>query len=162
MRTEPSSSAFGKETMIIPFKSSILSRRLPFCGGILQFWTTNRKQPESAFAQRNRDYKGSWKQIKQKQREQNSFITRDQHFMAPRPFSHQDKVFGVSNSCLTDISERSSYQTDRKFVSSSCSYFVDISIVINSSSNVRWCTTIICTWWVLCEDWSYFTEQRMF
>ena len=51
--------------MIFLFNASILSRRLPFCRGILQFWTTNQKQPESAFAKRNREFKRSWRQIKE-------------------------------------------------------------------------------------------------
>ena len=53
MRTERSLSSIGKEGMIILFHSSNLSRRLPFCGGILQFRATNQEQPESAFAQSN-------------------------------------------------------------------------------------------------------------
>ena len=31
------------------------SRRFPFCGGIVQFWTTNEQRAELTFAQRNRE-----------------------------------------------------------------------------------------------------------
>ena len=40
MRTERWISSVGKESMILLFDSSNLRRRLPFYGGIFQFWTT--------------------------------------------------------------------------------------------------------------------------
>ena len=49
MRTERSIIPIRKERMIIPCNASILRRRLPFCEGIRQSWTTNQQRPESTF-----------------------------------------------------------------------------------------------------------------
>ena len=121
MRTERSIRLIGMERMTIPCNASILRRGLPFCDGIHQFQTTTQEQPKSTFAPRNRQIQRvriKLKKMKENRREQHSYRTRDQYFIASYPFTHQDIFSSVANSCLTVISERSSYQLDRKFRSS--------------------------------------------
>ena len=61
----------------------------------------NHSQPSHKKTEKQIYFKVSWRQIKQIQREQDSCITRDQHFVAPHPSSHQDYIFCVSLSSLT-------------------------------------------------------------
>ncbi len=93
MRTEFSINSIHKERMILFFNCSNLRRRLPFSGEIIQFWTTNQQQPKWTFAQRNRDFKGSWRQSKENRQEQDSFTARDRYSEAPYTFTSRIYFF---------------------------------------------------------------------
>ena len=106
MQTEHSIGSVGKERMILLFNYSNLTRRLPFCGQIIQFWATNWEQSNSTLALRNREieehrqFQGSWQKIKEIRQEQHNLTRREQHFLAPHFFSHQEKFFVSSSHVL--------------------------------------------------------------
>ena len=84
------------------FHPSNLRRRLPFCGGIRQFWTTKQKQPESLFAQSNRET-DSTKAVddisKKLEKKQDNCTTKDQQFCDITSFHPS----GLIILCLTSV-----------------------------------------------------------
>ena len=84
------------------------SRRLPFCGGIIQFWTTNQEQPKSTFAQTNREIARKF-QMQLMRNQRNSprtaqLCNKGHHLLESYSFIRIG-FFCVSNSCSTVISE---------------------------------------------------------
>ena len=92
----------GKNDFSIQLDNS--SRRLPFCGRILQFWTTtNQQRPESTF-----EWRGN---AKNKDRFGELTFSGNHNI----PFRSSGLNYFVSNSYLIVISDRFSYHPDGKF-----------------------------------------------
>ena len=68
MRTERWISALGQKRMNLLVNSSNLSRTLPFCRGIISFWTSNQQQLNAAYAQQNRETERYQRQLMRNQR----------------------------------------------------------------------------------------------
>ena len=64
--------------------------------------------------EKHTDFKGCRQQIKEIGREQDNNTTKDQHFLAPYPFTHQHLLFCVPNPYLTVIYDRFSGDPDTK------------------------------------------------
>ena len=92
---------FFKEIAILWRNSSISNNEL-------------RKTNVNCHTEKQTDFKGCRRQIKEIRREQNNCTTSDQYFVAPCPFKHQDLFFCGRTSYLTVISERLSYHPGTK------------------------------------------------
>ena len=124
MITERAISSIRKEKMIISCNSSNLSRRSPFRGGILQFWTTDREQTKSTFTQRNTETEKQrnreiWKAVddKSKKFNKNRRVLQQGINISWHHIHSLIRItfYCVSNACFTVISERFSNPLDRKF-----------------------------------------------
>ena len=99
----------GKGRMILLFNSTILQRDCHFVEEFFNFerrTENNQRKLSHRAAEKQTDFKGCRRQIKEIRREQDNCTTRDKYFVALYPFTHQDFFFCVSHSCFTIISER--------------------------------------------------------
>ena len=91
--TERSISSVGKERMIPLFHSTILQGDCHLVEEFVNFerrTENNRSQLSHRKTEKPTDFKGCRRQNKEIRREQDNCTTRDQHFVAPYPFTLQD------------------------------------------------------------------------